>query len=114
MPMQPRPRTETVRGAVRPRVRVVSSVMAPANSFECTRSQASSGCRRELALVDADLVVDRAQVRGDLDELRLDPLAVRLEQGEPLGLVALAAADQVGVPAYVADRHACRAKPGDQ
>src|SRR5689334_25016817 len=113
MPMQPRPRAETVSGLVVPRVRVCN-VMTPAKTFECTPSQGRSGVVLELAFVDADLHVDRPQVTVDLGQLGLDPLAVCLEQSQPFGLVPVAGADQPGVPADVADRHPGRAQPGDQ
>ena len=50
----------------------------------------------------------------DLGQPGQHDLPVRLEQVEPLLLVAVAGADEVGVPADVADRHPGRAQLGDQ
>ena len=51
---------------------------------------------------------------GDEIELRADPRAVGAQEREPLGLVAFAGADHLGVAAHLADRHAGRPQLGDQ
>src|SRR4051794_41680475 len=83
MPMQPRPRAETVRG---PRVRW------------------SMGS--ELLPVDVDLEVDELEVALHLGQALADRVAVGLEERQALALVALAGAQQLGVLADLADRHA--------
>src|SRR4051794_14835339 len=113
MPMQPSPRLETVKAASSaPRVRGVIVM----SSTQLLRAHSKSSRVRhplQLALVDADLVVDRPQVAGDLGQLALDAVTVVLEQFEPLGLVPLAGTHELGIAAYVAHRHARRAKSGD-
>src|SRR5690349_10113505 len=110
--MQPSPRLETVSGWEVPRVRGVGA-MPPLKTLECAPGQGGPSLGVEDALVDADLVVDRAQVAGHLGQLLLDAGTVVLEQGKALGLVAATCAHERGVPAYVADGHARRAQPGD-
>src|SRR6266508_3602158 len=113
MPMQPRPSVETVRADVVPRVRVVVIVM-PTSQRLRARSKSSGPGLVEAVLVEADLVVDGAQVVGDLGELAAYSLAVVEEQPQSLDLVAVAGADQFGVRADLADRHTGRTQLGDQ
>src|ERR1700754_2683563 len=100
--MQPSPRLETVRGLVVPRVRWVIVM----SSTQRLGVRSKSRGLIDLALVDPDLVVDRARVPGPLAELGLAPLPVCLEQGEPFGLVAVAVAHEGGIASYVTHRHA--------
>src|SRR6478672_13334255 len=109
--MQPRPRVLTVREEAVPSVRCpMSGVVMPSTFRLRARSKSSDG--RDLVLVERDLVVDGPQVGRDLGELALNELTVREQQVEPLGLVAVALADERGIAAYVPDGHAGGAQPG--
>src|SRR5918997_2121601 len=123
MPMQPRPRTDTVSAASPdPRMRVASRsvvdvVMAPPSALERAPSQGLPAGARLAAqplLVDADLVVDRAEVFGDLGQLSQHPVPVLVEQVQPGELVAVALPAQLGVLPDGADWHPGRPQPGDQ
>jgi hypothetical protein len=59
--------------------------------------------------VVADLQVDGVEVVRHRGQLHPAPLTVGSQQREPLVLVAIAGADQFGVAADLADRHAGRA-----
>src|SRR3954462_12695517 len=89
MPMQPRPRAETVRG---PRVRW------------------SMGS--ELLPVDVDLEVDELEVALHLGQALAHRVAVGFEDREALALVAPAGAQQRGFLAARADGHAGPAQLG--
>src|SRR5690348_2453216 len=74
---------------------------------------------RRLARADrlgvvADLHVDGVEVGRHRLELRADALAMGSKEREPLLLVAVAGADQLGVAAHLADRHPGRPQFGDQ
>src|SRR6478736_977069 len=102
--MQPRPRAETVSGAVVPRVLVpMDSVMPPSQTL---RVHSKSNPRAlEVVAVDPDLAVDGAEMVLDLGELVEHQATVVAQQLQPLLLVAGPGAHQVGVTAHVADRH---------
>src|SRR5665647_3239023 len=110
MPMQPRPRAETARSVpfwALPSVRVERLsgvvVMVRACSFERTRSQGL--LRTAATLVDPDLLLDRLEVLLDVRELGEHAFAVGVQEREPLHLVPVARAAQVGVRTDLADRH---------
>src|SRR5436190_17547296 len=103
--MQPSPRLDTVSEEVEPRVVwviVMPPTQRPRARSKSNGSVAASGSLLELPLVDADLVVDGAQVAGHLGQLGLDPLAVGTQQVEPLRLVAGTVTDQRRIASYVA------------
>jgi len=74
---------------------------------------------RRLARIDragvvADLHVDGVQVSSHRVELGKDPLAVGVEEREPLVLIPVTGTHQPGVATHFADRHACRPQLSDQ
>src|SRR5215469_12585568 len=74
---------------------------------------------RQLARLDrtgvvADLHVDGIEIGRRRVELCADPLTVGSQEREPLVLVAVAGAHQLGVAAHLADWHACRSQLGNQ
>src|SRR5687768_11315436 len=96
--MQPSPCRETVR----PWLPSETVCMEPTLGLRArAKSRGGAGAR-----VDLDLVLDRLEVAAHRVELLQHGLPVRLQQREPLALVALAGPHEVGVLADAADRHA--------
>src|SRR6478609_2546377 len=82
------------------------------------RSKSSPGAGRghppfQAVLVDADLAVDRAQVVSNPGQVLQHPVAMREQQLEAFGLVAVALATELGVRPDGPDRHTRGAKSRD-